>query len=122
MRRLFLLFVFITAAITTGCAGTYQAKLDELQKTYVNSQGVTGEDRRLIMNETVKIGWPRAHVEAAIGPPDAVNSTTTQGGRRLQLIYKSLKSQYREAYVYLENGKVTAVQNAESVGRLSVVR
>jgi hypothetical protein len=83
---------------------------------------VTGEDRRLIMNETVKIGWPRSHVEAAIGPPDAVNSTTTQGGQRLQLVYKSLKSQYREAYVYLKNGKVTAVQNAGSIGRLSVVR
>jgi hypothetical protein len=122
MRRLAFLGLFVTALLTAGCAASYQSTLDELQKTYVQSENVTGEDRRLIMNETVKIGWPREHVEAAIGPPDAVNATTTQGTRRLQLVYKSLQSRYREAYVYLENGRVTAVQNAESIGRLSVVQ
>jgi hypothetical protein len=119
MRRLAL---FILALAAAGCAGSYQSTLDELQRTYVQSREVTPENRRLIKNETVKIGWPRPHVEAAIGPPDRVNSTTTEGGQRLQLVYKSLVSQYREAYVYLQNGRVTAVQNAEEVERLSVVQ
>lgn len=54
----------------------------------------------------VRIGMTAAEVRASCwGNPKSINRTTTSSGTREQWVY-NIKS-----YVYLENGKVTAIQN-----------
>ena len=57
----------------------------------------------------VRIGMTKEQVYAScLGEPQAINTTTTLGGTREQLIYRN------GVYVYLDAGIVTAIQESQT--------
>ena len=95
--------------------GTYERELtvDALQGvgaffTYFFWTPMTA--RVICARGDVAIGMTSAELEAALGPPTAVNRTTTAAGVREQWVYRIGDS---VSYVSVENGRVTAVQDAQ---------
>ena len=64
-----------------------------------------------VANGRVAIGMRSTDVVASWGDPSKINRTITAGGTREQWVYS--RGNYKNQYVYVENGVVTAVQSAE---------
>lgn len=58
-------------------------------------------------NSGVSIGMSEDEVISILGEPTKKNNTTTENSKRTQWIYPN------DLYIYIENGKVTAVQDSE---------
>jgi uncharacterized lipoprotein YajG len=62
--------------------------------------------------DAVKIGMTYSEVVDVWNRPQRINRTTTSYGTREQWVYSFRWDHiYETAYVYFENGKVTAIQN-----------
>ncbi len=66
---------------------------------------LSGEDRQRVIEGKIWVGASSEIVTASWGPPEDVNRTTTAAGTREQWVYGI------GTYVYLEDGRVTAIQN-----------
>jgi hypothetical protein len=67
---------------------------------------VSTKDHGYIRERRVRIGMSECAVVAALGKPEAANSTHTARGRSTQLVYRQ-----KGMYVYTEDGVVTSWQN-----------
>ena len=63
------------------------------------------EDATRVREEKIWVGASEEIVRLAWGSPQDINRTTTASGTREQWVYG------RGTYVYVENGRVTAIQN-----------
>ncbi|WP_435102364.1 hypothetical protein [Arhodomonas sp. AD133] len=63
-----------------------------------------------LQQQSVVVGMTEADVNLIKGRPDSVNRTTTAYGTSKQWIYGSFEEGDRE-YIYLENGRVTSIQD-----------
>jgi hypothetical protein len=98
-----LLPLFLAAVLATGCYGPKQAR-----QSYVTEHTITDDRaRQAILDGCIYPGFPAVHIQGAIGRPTRVNTTTYQGGRAEQWVYRF----NRATYVYVRNGEVTAIQN-----------
>ncbi len=59
----------------------------------------------------VMVGMTAAHVRRAWGEPTKINVTVGGSGRTEQWVYRG--SNYRDSYVYLDNGLVRSIQGTE---------
>lgn len=60
-------------------------------------------------NQSITIGMDKANAEKIAGKPKSVNATTTKDGSSEQWVYDN-------AYLYFDNGKLTAIQTTKSAG------
>jgi hypothetical protein len=63
------------------------------------------EDATRVREEKIWVGASEEIIRLAWGSPQDINRTTTASGTREQWVYG------RSTYVYVENGRVTAIQN-----------
>lgn len=73
--------------------------------TRLRRAGYTPATIRMILRGEIAIGWSRNAVLESWGEPSSVNRTITRAGTHEQWVY-------RDAYVYLDNGRVTAIQDS----------
>jgi hypothetical protein len=79
----------------------------------MSSRGISApsaNENDFIRRESVAIGMSECGALAAMGSPDAQNSTLTASGRRTQYVFRPFAGR-RGAYAYTEAGRVTAIQN-----------
>jgi len=100
-----------------GCAAAGYAT-DNTREAYVDKHDPPAQTTSAILAGRVIEGMTAEEVRAALGTPDAVNTTYSQGRSRLQLVYRSSVNRYNEGYVYVTDGEVTAWQNLHKVPRL----
>lgn len=68
--------------------------------------GYTPNTIRMILRGEIAIGWTAAAVRESWGEPGRINRTITRAGTQEQWVY-------RNAYVYVDNGRVTAIQESQ---------
>ncbi len=64
---------------------------------------------QLIAQHKVAVGMTEAEVQRSWGPPDDINTTIRQSGRREQWVYD--RGDFSAQYVYFENGQVTSISS-----------
>lgn len=98
--------------------GDVREIFDDIYKGVANVEGAfraEAQRRRLLLNKNslingdVKIGDSECHVYAARGLPSATNTTEGVWGVHKQFVYRSKHGNFT-SYIYLENGKISAVQ------------
>ena len=96
--------VELLAEATASCAHPSAQRLRHLISDY----GLIWEDEALVrvICRQVVVGMTNAQVRAAWGAPDQINTTETLAGVSEQWVYGPGQ------YVYLEAGRVTAVQTS----------
>jgi hypothetical protein len=62
---------------------------------------------RSVINHQIRVGMVDVMVREAWGEPTVINRTTRADGDSEQWVYRD-----RDSYVYLENGRVTAIQSS----------
>jgi hypothetical protein len=65
-------------------------------------------ENEIIRKESLSIGMSECGMLAAMGQPDAQKNTVAAAGARTQYVFRPFAGR-RGAYVYTEDGKVTAV-------------
>lgn len=98
--------IAIVGVLLTGCAVVPDPEC-ELGRFDASTQQAISERR-------VHIGMPASAVRCAWGLPVRVNRTETASGEHYQLVYeeylgRTLGSRY--SYVYVEGGRVVAIQD-----------
>jgi hypothetical protein len=94
----------LLSPLFNGCVS-----LDQMEEDYIQRYpGMSTKTQQAIRGGWVYVGMPAKHVGMAIGRPDRVNKTTTENSVRKQLVYQL--DAYNAAYVYVEGGEVTAIQ------------
>lgn len=84
----------------------YGVQLARAVEQRVASDGEPEALVRALLQGRVVPGMAPGHVREVLGPPDRVNRTTTAAGASEQWVYDA-----PTRYVYLEGGRVTAVQD-----------
>jgi hypothetical protein len=112
-----LAFPAAVALLVAGCAAAGYAT-DSTREAYVDKHDPPAQTTSAILAGRVIEGMTPEEVRAALGAPDAVNTTYADGRSRLQLVYRSSVNRYDEGYVYVTDGEVTAWQNLHKVPRL----
>ena len=92
------------------CAG-YRLNQSENVRDELMRRGLSATDVRRVGNRQVAIGMSERAAVCAWGRPTTVNTTTTARGTRKQLVYRSNSQGARARYIYIENGRVAAIQN-----------
>jgi hypothetical protein len=113
--RYFVLFAL--AATLTACAAAGYAT-DSTRQAYIDKHDPPAKTTSAILAGRVVEGMTAQEVRAALGTPDAVNTTYAQGRERLQLVYRSMVNGYDQGYVYVVDDSVTAWQDLHKIPRL----
>jgi len=83
--------------------GSLQKRVPEL-KLLIEKSNSTNKEKKLIISGKTWIGATSEQAELGWGRPDRINRTTTAYGTEEQWVYGS-------SYLYLTDGRVTAIQN-----------
>ena len=94
--------------------GTNSALQERIGQVLVERRMLTEPDLRRMRSGQLRVGDNLCHALAAWGRPESVNRTATTYGESQQWVYPEYAGTYwtgRSRYLYLEKGRVTAIQN-----------
>ena len=94
--------------------GTNSALQERIGRVLVERKMLAEDDLRRVRSGMVQVGDNLCHALAAWGRPEDVNRTATTYGESQQWVYPEYAGTYRTGrarYLYLERGRVTAIQD-----------
>ncbi|MFO8099925.1 MAG: hypothetical protein R6T83_09945 [Salinibacter sp.] len=123
-RPALFLLLFSVTGILAACAttATTDAMFNEGRRSYVQTNDLTEKDSVHVLEGRIYRGMPIDHALAALGPSAGQDTTTTDGGTRVEYMYRSRPNaldpgSVHRAYVYAEDRTVTDWKGLDKIPR-----